>query len=245
MTQSARDLENTFAEAWRLLLRNPVIVLPCILTAIVATGADTLVQAWIIGLMVGSAGTGSTLQMLVTLSQIVVFVVSLTLSLIQMAYVTGMAGAAWEHGRARLRDGWSALAHRLLPAAGAGMLLLLMGICAAVLAPITFLITLLAYAVFFIYTLAAVVIGDYPPIGGIVRSAQLALANLLPTFGVVVTIAVIAVAAGWLGSQVGRLDDVAGWLVAGLLQQIVVAYASLFIVGEYRKLASAPPESGS
>lgn len=245
MTQSAREFEHTFANAWTLLLRNPLIVGACIVTGLLAAGAQFLVEGAMAGVAISGNGSRDALEAITTFAQIVLFVVSLAISLVQMAYVTGMAGAAWRSGRASLADGWSALSHRLPALAAATVLLLLIGICAAVLAPITFLVTLLAYAVFFIYTIAAVVIGERPPIAAIVESASLALANIMPTLGVVLIVAVIAAAGGWLGHLVGGVNEEAGWLVAGLLQQIIVAYATLVIAGEYLNFASAPPSAGS
>jgi hypothetical protein len=226
MTQSARDLESTFARAWTLLVRNPVMLVPGIVAGALQTVASIASQALsdeflLVGLLV---------------------TVTLAISLAQMAYVTGMAGVAWRHDRTGLRDGWEAFAHRLWPAAGAAALLVVIGFCAAALAPTTFGVTLLAYAVFFIYTMAAVVIGERPPIAGIVESASTALANVLPTLAVVAMIAVIAAVGGWLGSLAGHISDVGGALVAGLIQQIVVAYASLVIAGEYLKLTHAETE---
>lgn len=245
MTQSARDLESTFAQAWTLLARNPVILLPGIIV-----GALVVVIEFVFGFLSGSSaatiaanGSPEAVAASETIAAITQFMLSLGLALSQMAYVTGMAGAAWKHGRATLIDGFDAFSNRFAPVLGAGFLLLIMGICAAALAPTTFGVTLLVYAVFFIYTMAAVVIGQRPPIAGIVESAATALANPWPTFAVVVLVVIIAAGGGWLGSLAGRLSELAGWLVAGLLQQIVVAYASLVIAGEYLKLTHPPTES--
>ncbi|HEY5341009.1 MAG TPA: hypothetical protein VIK27_08290 [Candidatus Aquilonibacter sp.] len=246
MTQSARDWENTFAHAWTLLVRNPVIVIPCLATGVIAAGVQFFVGVVVMGsVAVSGDGSRGALEAIETLTEIVLFVITLALSLMQMAYVTGMAGAAWRHGRTSLRDGWAALGHRMWPLLAAAALLLVIGICAATLASVTFLVTLLAYAVFFIYTMAAVVIGERPPIAAIIQSANIALANFLPTLGIVLLIAVIALLGGWLGSLAGRVSDIGGWLVAGLLQQIIVAYASLVVAGEYLALASPPPQAGS
>jgi hypothetical protein len=226
MTQSVRDLERTFARAWALLIRNPVMLVPGIVAGALQTAASIASQALSDEfLVVGFLVTGT-----------------LAISLVQMAYVTGMAGAAWKHDRTGLRDGWEAFSHRFWPAAGAAVLLLVIGFCAAALAPTTFGVTLLAYALFFIYTMAAVVIGERPPIAGIVESASTALANVWPTLAVVALIAVIAAVGGWLGSLAGHVSDVGGALLEGLITQIVVAYASLVIAGEYLKLTHAEPE---
>jgi hypothetical protein len=227
MTQSARDLENTFARAWTLLVRNPVILVPGIVAAGLQTAASIASQALSDELLL--------LGVLVT--------VTLAISLAQMAYVTGMAGAAWRHERASLGDGWNALAHRWVSVAAAVLLLLVIGFCASALALTTFGVSLVAYAVFFIYSIAAVVIGERPPIAGIIESASTALANFVPTVAVVVLIALIAALGGWLGSLAGRISDTGGWLVTGVLQQVIVAYSSLVVAGEYVKLTHPPPES--
>jgi hypothetical protein len=246
MTQSAGDLENTFAQAWKLLVRNPVIVVPCIAIALLSGALEFAFAAVILGsFAISGNGSPDAVAAADTISAVAVFIVSLALALVQMAFVTGMAGAAWQHGRAGLRDGWNALSNRWLAAIGAGALLLIVGLCAAALAPVTFLVTLLAYAVFFIYTMAAVVIGKRAPVDGLVESARTALANVLPTLAVVALIAAIAALGGWLGSLAGRISDLAGWLIAGLLQQVIVAYASLVVAGEYLKLASRPAQPGS
>ena len=54
-----------------------------------------------------------------------------------------------------------------------------------------------------------------------------------------------AVVGGWLGHLVGGLNPQAGWLVDGLLQEIIVAYATLVVAGEYLNLASTTSTSGS
>jgi len=230
MTQSAHDFENTFAHAWTLLARNPIIVLPGIVVGIIGAVAEPAVQFIAAGAfpLAGDAAA---------------FVVALALALAQMAYVTGMAGGAWRHERTGLADGWAALSHRALPAAGAAAFLVIIGFCAAVLAPVSFGITLLAYAVFCVYTMASVVIGERAPIAGIVESASTALANALPTIGVVALIAIIAALGGWLGSLADHVSDLGGALLSGLIQQIIVAYASLVVAGEYLKLTSSLSES--
>ena len=227
MTQSARDLENTFARAWTLLRSNPVILVPGVVAGALQTVAGIALQALS--------------DEVVLLSLLVI--VTLAIALAQMAYVTGMAGAAWRHERTGLRDGWNALARRWAAIAGAVLLLVAIGFCASVLGPATFGVSLMAYAVFFIYTLAAVVIGQRPPIAGIVQSAATALANFVPTVAVVALIVVIAGLGGWLGSLAGRISDAGGWLVTGLLQQVIVAYSSLVVAGEYLKLTHPSAES--
>lgn len=241
MTQSARDLENTFAHAWELLSRNWILVVPGLVLALIGAGLEFLLTVVALGSYVitgnGSADAAAAAQAFMTVA---VFIVSMAVSIVQMAYVTGMAGAAWQHGRTGLGDGWKALSHRLLAIVAAALLLLLVGFCAAVLSTVTFLVPLGIYAVFFIYTLASVIIGGRGSVDGIGESCRLALSNFLPTLAVVALIVLIAVGGAWLGSLVGRFWEFGGWLVAGLLQQVIVAYASLVVAGEYLKLTKQP-----
>jgi len=223
MTQSARDLENTFERAWNLLLHNWIIIVPGIVFGLVGSGLTSLVT---------SLG-GYVSDTLVEISALIVWTV---IAVVQLAYSTGMAGAAWARERARLSDGWSAFTHRGLQITLAMIALMALGIVAAALAKLTFLISLLAYMVFFIYTMASVIIGERGPLHGLGESCRLAFRNVLPTLIVVVLIALIAAAGGWLGSLVGGLAGPVGGAIAGLLQQAIVAYASLVIVGEYAKL---------
>jgi hypothetical protein len=241
MTQSARDLENTFERAIDLLVHNWVLIVPGLILAV----ASALIQAFVsqvvfAKLVITGNGSADALYAMQAFVSIVVFVIAMSISVVQMAFVTGMSGGAWQHGRTSLRDGWDALTHRAAPIALAFILLMLIGICATVLSQITFFVPIVACAVFFIYTMAAVVIGGKAPIEGIVESAQTALSNFLPTLAVVALIGLLAFVGGWLGSLLSHFSSVTGWFVAGVLQQLIVAYASLVIAGEYLKLTGRP-----
>lgn len=241
MTQSARDLRGTFVRAWELLARNFVLILPGIVLAVL--GAATQFFFFLVVLsafVISGNGTPDAAVASSALIAIVVFAITIAFALAQMAFVTGMAGGAWQHGTTTLGDGWAALSRRILPILAAAALLFLIGICAAVLAPTTFLVSLAIYAVFFIYTMASVIIGGRGAIDAIAESARVALRNFWPTAAIVLLIAVISAAGSWAGDLVGHVSPFAGWLVAGLLQQIIVAYASLVVAGEYLKLTNQP-----
>ncbi|HET9030348.1 MAG TPA: hypothetical protein VFN49_09225 [Candidatus Aquilonibacter sp.] len=241
MTQSARDLENTFVHAWELLARNWVLVLPGIVLAVLAAVVQFLIAVVVLGAFVISGnGTPDAAVATRALVAIAFFVITIAFTIAQMAYVTGMAGGAWQHGTTTLQDGWNAFTHRFGPIFFAAVLLFVLGVCAAVLSPVTFLVPLLIYAVFFIYTMAAVIIGGRGAIDGIAESCRLALSNFWPTAAVIALIAVISLAGALIGSLLGHVSEFAGWLVAGLLQQVIVAYASLVVAGEYLKLTNQP-----
>ncbi len=239
MTQSARDLESTFAHAWELLTRNWVLILPGLVLAVLSAVTQFVFKVLILGTFVIS-GNGSQDAMVASqaLVAIAVVVITIAFDLAQMAYVTGMAGGAWQHGRTTLRDGFEALVHRFGSIAIAAALLFLIGLCAAVLSTVTFLVPLAIYAIFFIYTMASVIIGGRSPVDAIAESGRVALRNFWPTVAVVILIAVISALGAWVGDLLGRVSFFAGWLVAGVLQQVIVAYASLVVAGEYLKLTN-------
>ncbi|HTX59352.1 MAG TPA: hypothetical protein VMH02_06690, partial [Verrucomicrobiae bacterium] len=179
-------------------------------------------------------------QIAAILAAIAAVALAMLLLICEMAYVTGMAGAAWKHGTASLRDGWEAFERRGSEILVAIVLLFAIGLVAALLAPVTLLLSGAAYAALTIYTLAAVIIGERSALAGIAESFALAWENLWPTLAVVALVVAIAAAGGWLGGWLGGLAGRASPLLAGLVaavaQQIVVAYATLVVVGEYLKL---------
>jgi hypothetical protein len=177
------------------------------------------------------------------LAALVVVILALITLICEMAYVTGMAGAAWKDGTAHLRDGYEAFEGRGAQIFVAILVLSAVGFVAALLAPFTLLLSAAAYAIFSIYTMAAVIIGKRSAFEAIAESCRLAWQNFFPTLAVVVLVVLVALAGGFLGGIVGRLLPVVAGLLAAVIQQIVVAYATLVITGEYLKLR-VPPAAG-
>jgi hypothetical protein len=246
MTQSVRDLENTFARAWVLLVRNPTIVIPGIVLGAIGFGLGfailAIAGASAIGGISGNEAAATVPEELMSILAAVVAVILALVTLIcEMAYVTGMAGAAWKSGEAYLRDGYRAFEGRGTQILIAIVLLSAAGFIAALLAPITLLLSGAAYAIFSIYTMAAVIIGNRTAFEAVAESCRLAWKNILPTLAVVALVVLVAVAGGWIGSTLGRLVPVVSGLLEALVQQIVVAYATLVIVGEYLKLSDSAP----
>ena len=247
MTQSARDLENTFERSWQLLLANWIIILPPFVLGIVGGIAAFVLSVTIVGSLVLTGATSAANLDAVsnTIAAVSSMVVGILVAIVQLAYVTGMAGAAWKTGRTRLSDGWAAFSHRGLQIFFAAVLLFIIGFCAAVFAPITFFVTLVAYVLFFIYTMASVILGERDATAAVAESCRLTTSNFLPTLAVVGLIVGITIAGSWLGQAVGHASPLAGGLVTAVLQQITVAYAALVVVGEYLKLASATPTASN
>jgi hypothetical protein len=256
MTQSVRDLENTFARAFVLLVRNWTIVVPGIVLGAIGFGLGFAILAIAGASAIGGASGNeapATLpeELMSILAAVVAVILALVTLICEMAYVTGMAGAAWKSGEAYLRDGYQAFEGRGTQIFIAIVLLSVAGFIAALLAPVTLLLSAAAYAIFSIYTMAAVIIGNRTAFEAISESCRLAWKNILPTLAVVALVVLVAVAGGWIGNTLGRLVPVVSGLLEAFVQQIVVAYATLVIVGEYLKLrgpdsaADAEPGGGA
>lgn len=250
MTQSVRDLENTFARAFVLLVRNWTIVVPGIVLGAIGFGLGfailAIAGASAIGGVSGNDAAATVPEELMSILAAVVAVILALVTLIcEMAYVTGMAGAAWKTGEAYLRDGYQAFEGRGTQIFVAIVLLSAAGFIAALLAPITLLLSAAAYAVFSIYTMAAVIIGNRTAFEAIAESCRLAWTNILPTLAVVALVVAVALAGGWIGNTLGHLVPIVSGLLEAFVQQIVVAYATLVIVGEYLKLRDPAPSAGA
>ncbi|MGA8841453.1 MAG: hypothetical protein WB491_13290, partial [Candidatus Aquilonibacter sp.] len=84
MTQSARDLEITFARAWMLLVRNPVIVVPGIVIGVIAAVVESALRVLAAtSLTLSGNGSPDALDAANAFVAIVLFVVTLALSLVQ------------------------------------------------------------------------------------------------------------------------------------------------------------------
>lgn len=250
MTQSVRDLENTFARAFVLLVRNWTIVVPGIVLGAIGFGLGfailAIAGASAIGGVSGNDAAATVPEELMSILAAVVAVILALVTLIcEMAYVTGMAGAAWKTGEAYLRDGYQAFEGRGTQIFVAIVLLSAAGFIAALLAPITLLLSAAAYAIFSIYTMAAVIIGNRTAFEAIAESCRLAWTNILPTLAVVALVVAVALAGGWIGNTLGHLVPIVSGLLEAFVQQIVVAYATLVIVGEYLKLRDPAPSAGA
>ncbi len=242
MTQSARDLESTFLRAWQLLLANPIVMLPGLIVAIVAAAVESYVFApWASSIAITSTSGDANVGLAARSVESALYLAfAMVVYIAQVSFVTGMAGAAWERGRATLRDGWQAFARRGVQTLLAMALMLLIGLVAAAFAPVTFLLTLIAYVVFIIYTMPAVIIGGDDPVAGIAESCRLALGNLLPTVAVVAIIALLAWLSGALANAVSAFSPLGAAFISLVVEQVVVAYAMLVVTGEFLKLRTAP-----
>lgn len=243
--QTSQDLGNTFERSWQLLTSNWIIIVPAIVIAILSA-----VVVWALGLFglasvvgfgtvgMGGAGLGAAM-----LTGLIVGLVILIASILTVAYTTGMADAAWRTGTATLADGAAAFREDAGSLLTAIVLLFILGIIAVVLAPFTIGLSLLAFWLFFIYTFASVVVGKRSGTDALTESARLTASNFLMTLAIIVLLCIAFLIAGWIGGVLHRIAIV-GPVVSYLIQEIVAAYATLVIVGEYIKLRAPVPVAG-
>lgn len=240
--QTSEDLGNTFGRAWQLLNNNWIIIVPAIAIAIVAAvivsllatfGLASAVGFGAVGL--GAAGVGAAL-----LTAMILGLVLLAASILTVAYTTGMADAAWRTGTATLADGGAAFREDAASLLSAIVLLLILGIIAVLLAFFTFGLSLLAYWLFFIYTFASVVVGKRSGTEALGESARMTSRNFVMTLAIVILLGIAFLIAGWIGGILHHIAFI-GPIVSYVINQVVAAFATLVIVGEYIKLRAAEP----
>jgi hypothetical protein len=223
---------------WRsldLLRRNPSIVVPGLIVGVAAGVVTDFIQA-----RRGSDDDAPFSNVPASIAAAVsVDAIAIAAAVLSIAYTTGMASAAWERGKATFRDGRVALAH------GAGHIVVAMvgltalGVVAAILAPYTALISFVIYGFFCVYTMPAAVVGGLRGLAAIAESVRIAYRRALPTMLMVIAIVAIAVVLGIAGALLSTAPFV-GDVLSAVLLQVLVAYVTLVVVGEYLALRAAP-----
>ena len=240
--QSSQDLGGTFSRAWQLLTENWIMIVPGIVIAICAgiiiaalamVGFGAAVGFGTMGLAGASVGIGM-------LGAAVIGLIMILASILTIAYTTGMAGAAWRTGRATLEDGTAAFRTEGSATFVAMILLFVIGIAAAILAPFTLGLSVLVYWFLFIYVFAGVIVGNRSAGDAIGESVRLATRNFLTTLLVIILLGIAFAVAAWIGAILHHIPFL-GSIVSYIIEQIVVAYAALVVVGEYVKLRALEP----
>ena len=240
MQDQGQDFGAVFARSWELLSKNWVIIIPGIIIGVVAgiVVGFLALSGLASGVVLGSAGAPAAGMMSAMLAGMMVAAVMTIATLISVAFTSGMAAAAWRTGTATLADGAAAFRREGASLFVAMLLLFLLGIVAFALAIPTLGLAFAAYAIFFIYVIPSVVVDDVPGMEAISGSFRLALKNFIPTLIIVVIIGGISMLAGWIGHLFSGIPFL-GWVVQYAIEQAVVAYAMLVVVGEYIKLRGA------
>ncbi len=230
--QTSTDLESVFSRSWKLLTENWIIIVPGLILALI--GAFVSYSAGPAVVIDNSSGAavynpggmvGHAFNPLI----------GMLISILSIAFVTGMAGAAWRTGKATLDDGLAAFRRDGLQLLLGIILLFVLGFVAIILSIPTLGLAAVAFMIFFLYTFAGIVVGNETAITAMSESFRIATRNFVTTLLVVILIFVIAICGGFLAGLISFLPLV-GTLVSLVIQQVVVAFAALVIVGEYLKL---------
>ncbi len=244
-------VENIFARAWALLARNWVIIVPGAVVGLVVgliSGAFSMTQPETYG---EPSGTAMTLAYGLAgfVSNLILAVVAIAGYIVTQCYTAGMAGAAWHRGVTTLGDGARAVHDDAGNVVMAGIGLLLCGIVAVALAPFTLFLSIFAFYLFTLYTIAAAVVGNRRGFDALRESFAIARTRFGTTLIVGVLLGILQLI-GRLIAHVFGYTPLLGPVVSAIVAQIVVAYAMLVIVGEYlvlrgvatRPVAAPPPD---
>lgn len=243
-----QPVESVFSRAWELLTRNWIIVVPGIVVGVVVG----VVTALLTPASYSTDYANDPNAAMATLGG--AFVRGMILAgvgilgyIVNQAYTVGMAGAAWERGTTTLADGAASFqedAGRIvLTAIG----LVGLGIVAAILAIPTLTLSLLAFWVFTLYAMPAAIIGNREGFSSIAESFRIASKRFVPTLIIAIVLAVISFCVRFI-ALLFTFAPFVGPIVAAVLVQIAVAFATLVIVGEYLNLRNAgtiPPPGPS
>lgn len=238
----APTVENVFARAWDLLTRNWVIIVPGVIVGLVV---GIVVDLFYVS-MPEAYGDPTTTAMAVTsgfghfVVGLIAAVVGIAGYIITQCYTVGMAGAAWQRGTTTLRDGSQSVHDDAGNVVVAGIYLLLTGIVALILAPFTLFLSIFAFYLFTLYTIAAAVVGNRRGADALRESFAIARARFGTTLIIGIVLAVLFVIGKVIAAVFG-FAPLVGPIISAIISQIVVAYAVLVVVGEYLVLRPSTP----
>ncbi|HTW83981.1 MAG TPA: hypothetical protein VMD91_07950 [Candidatus Sulfotelmatobacter sp.] len=231
-----QPIESIFARSWALLNRNWIIIVPGIVIGLIVGVATGLLapQTTVIdanGQSVTTFGGNFWGSLLLGLIGLIGYIAT-------VAYTTGMAGAAWLQGTTTLADGTRIFERDAGRIVLVGLGLLVLAVIAVVLLIPTLGLAFLAYVLFTLYAFPAAIVGDRPAGAAISESLRLAVARFFPTLIVAVVVFGLRLLGGIVGAALG-FAPLIGPIVGAIVTQVVVAYATLLVVGEYLNLERA------
>ncbi|MDP9023874.1 MAG: hypothetical protein M3N13_00680, partial [Candidatus Eremiobacteraeota bacterium] len=106
--QTSTDLESVFSRSWKLLTENWIIIVPGIILALIGAFVSYSVGP---SVLVDNAGGVAVYNPGGMIGHAFNPLISMLISILSIAFVTGMAGAAWRTGKATLDDGLAAFRH--------------------------------------------------------------------------------------------------------------------------------------
>ncbi len=229
------SIDTVLRRSWRVFRANPTILVPGLAVGI---ALGVLAAIFAIPPLPPGAVLTPELQARYALAFVLASAATVLAYVMNVAYTTGMAAAAWQRGTAMYADGARAFTRdgRNILVASLGLLAIFA--VAVVLAIPTFFLSLLATVLFFMYAIPAAVVDDLPGIAALQRSARMTWRRLLPSLAIVAVLAGVEILAQLLG---GLLQPIpfAGPIALAIMQQAVAAFATIVVVGEYINLQSA------
>lgn len=234
--QSSTDLGGTFSRAWQLLSGNWVIALPAVIIGVIGgIIMEFVARTFIVGGITGGNLGAIMLGGLVTLA------ISTIIQILTIGMTTGMGVTAWRTGRAEMSDGTAVFSN-----GGAMQTLILWMVIGVVLAFIPLLGWIADIILMFllIYAVPAAVATGEGAGAAFSESVNIVSKNFLTTLLIILLIFVIGICGGIIGGLISFVPFL-GKIVGEIIQQVIVAYGMLVIVGEYFKIrgASAAPPS--
>jgi hypothetical protein len=233
-----------------LLTRNWVIIVPGVVVGLVVGIIDSIFGSGAGTYGQPSGATSVAFGLGSFVAGLIVAIVAVAGYIATQCYTAGMAGAAWQRGTTTLSDGSRALSEDAGNVLVAAILLFIVGVVAWLLAIPTLSLSIFAFYLFTLYTIAAAVVGNRPGADALKESFAIARAR----FGTTLIIAILLGLLQFLGGLVALAFSFApllGPIISAIIQQIVVSYAVLVIVGEYLVLRpgvtgpTPPPPSQS
>lgn len=236
--QSSQDLGNTFGRAWQLLASNWSIIVPAVIFGIVGGIVNQLVANIFIG---GGAAVGSLGS--VFLGGFLLLAIATIVEILTVGYTTGMGLNAWRTGKAQFSDGAAVFSNG--PAVTTILIWIVVGIVLALI-PVLGWIAGLVLFFLWIYAVPSAVVNSISAGAAFGESMNIVTRNFIPTLLIVLLIGVIGFAGALVGAAFTFIPFL-GKIVAEVIQAVVVAYATLVIVGEYlrARVPAAPPPSAT
>ncbi len=228
-------IESVLSRSWQLLTRNWIIIVPGIVIGLVVGIIDDILappatygDPATTGVAVAHAVGG-------VVSSLIAVVVGIAGFVATQCYTVGMAGAAWERGRTTLADGAAALRDDATNVLTTAFGTLVLGFLAALLALPTLFVSVIVFYLFLLFAIPAAIVGNRRGFSAIGESISIARHRFLTVLIIGIVIGVIA-ALGTGISLVFAFAPLLGPIVAAIISQIVVAFSSLVLVGEYLNL---------
>jgi hypothetical protein len=210
---------NVFTAAWRLLVRNPSIVVPGVVASLVVMPFDLLAPHE------AGQSLGPMLALAVVVAVLALFAAAFTCT-------AGLARSAWSRGSVTLDDGIAAVFERGGNAFFGFVVLGLGWLIALVLGRITVGIVALIYALLTFYVPASLVAGRRSVFAALGDSARIARDRLAHTAMLCIALIILAVATALVAGVLAPVP-VLGKFVPAVAVDAVIAYGMLVSFGDY------------